>query len=109
MSGIVPAFDPVIHAPQRLQACAVLASADEVEFATLRDTLVVSDSVLSKHVKQLEDAGYVRIRKAARDGRARTWLSLTREGRRALAAHVAELERLATMIAPQVAMAGDAA
>jgi len=90
-----PAFDPVIHAPGRLQICGILSAADEAEFATLREALGVSDSVLSKHLKQLEEAGYVSLRKAAHAGRQRTWLSLTTAGRKAFAAHVAELTRLA--------------
>jgi len=96
-----PRFDPVIHAPGRLQICAILSAADDVEFAMVRDTISVSDSVLSKHLKQLEDVGYIALRKAALDGRQRTWLSLTGEGRKAFAAHVAELQRLAGVaIAP---------
>ena len=95
-----PCFDAVIHAPGRLQICAILSSVVEAEFAMLRDALQVSDSVLSKHVKQLEEAGYVTVRKAALDGRQRTWLSLTGDGRRAFAAHVAELQRLAGLVEP---------
>lgn len=97
----VPRFDPVIHAPGRLQISAILSAADEAEFAMLRDTLKVSDSVLSKHLKQLEEAGYVAVRKAALDGRQRTWLALTGAGRAAFAAHVAELQRLAATTAPE--------
>ncbi len=93
-----PRFDPVIHAPGRLQICALLSASEEAEFAMIRDAIEVSDSVLSKHLKQLEEAGYVRPRKAASDGRQRTWLSLTNEGRRAFAAHVAELTRLAGLV-----------
>ncbi len=92
-----PQFDAVIHAPGRLQICAMLSAADEAEFATLREALQVSDSVLSKHLKQLEEAGYVASRKAAAHGRQRTWLSLTGQGGKAFAAHVAELNRLATL------------
>ena len=96
----VPQFDPVIHAPGRLQICAILSAADEAEFAMVRDAIAVSDSVLSKHLKQLEEAGYVRLRKQAHAGRQRTWLSLTPTGRAAFAAHVAELTRLAQITAP---------
>lgn len=92
-----PIFDPVIHAPGRLQICAILSSVDDAEFALLRDAVKVSDSVLSKHLKQLEEAGYIRLSKAAQDGRQRTWASLTPAGRSAFAAHVAELNRLATL------------
>lgn len=92
----VLAFNPVIHAPIRLQTCAILASADQVEFGLLRDTLEVSDSVLSKHLKQLEEAKFIRLHKETSGGRLRTRLSLTAAGRKAFAAHVKELNRLAS-------------
>lgn len=87
-------FDPVIHAPARLQAMAMLSEVQDVEFARLREAIGVSDSVLSKHLSALADAGYVRLRKANADGRVRTWASATRDGRRAFAAHVAALQSL---------------
>jgi DNA-binding MarR family transcriptional regulator len=102
----VPQFDPVIHAPGRLQICAILSAADEAEFAMIRDAIGVSDSVLSKHLKQLEEAGYVRPRKQACEGRQRTWLALTPAGREAFSAHVAELQRLAGMTAPVASVVG---
>lgn len=92
-----PVFDPVIHAPGRLQICAILSSVDEAEFALIRDTIKVSDSVLSKHLKQLEDAGYIKLTKTPVDGRSRTWASLTPAGKKAFAGHVAELNRLAAL------------
>ena len=88
------ALDPVIHAPLRLQVCAMLAAAQTVDFATVREMLDVSESVLSKHVKVLEEAGYVSVRKAASDGRQRTWLALSPAGRKAFAAHAAALRSL---------------
>jgi DNA-binding MarR family transcriptional regulator len=91
-------FDPVIHAPARLQIMAVLAGVHDAEFALLRDTVQVSDSVLSKHLSQLAEAGYIRLRKAPQDGRQRTWASLTREGRRAFTAHVKALQALANIV-----------
>lgn len=90
-----PLFDEVVHAPHRLRICAVLASVDKAEFATLRESLGVADSVLSKHLKVLVDAGYVVLDKPSGSGRVRTWASLTRAGRAAFAGHVAELQRLA--------------
>lgn len=92
----VPNFDPVVHAPNRLQICAMLATVENAEFSAVRDTIGVSDSVLSKHVRQLEEAGYVALTKATTMSRMRTWLSLTRKGRLAFKAHVAALEKLAS-------------
>ncbi len=97
----VPVFDPVIHAPGRLQICAILSAVDQAEFATVRDSIAVSDSVMSKHLKLLEEAGYVTLRKSPFNGRSRTWLSLTGEGKKAFAAHVAELHRLAASSLPE--------
>jgi len=93
-----PAFDILIHAPGRLQICAVLSAVDEAEFAAVREAVAVSDSVLSKHVKLLEEAGYVRVRKATVASRQRTWLALTRAGRSAFKAHMGELTRLAAFV-----------
>ena len=94
-----PIFDVIIHAPGRLQICALLSGIDDAEFAMIRDRIAVSDSVLSKHLKLLEDAGYVKLRKAASEGRQRTWVSLTPAGKKAFAAHVSELTRLAGIVA----------
>ncbi len=50
-------LDPLIHAPARLQVVTTLSAVSEAEFATLRAVLEVSDSVLSKHVSALAEAG----------------------------------------------------
>lgn len=65
-----------------------------MDFATVREIVGVSKSVLSKHLKQLEDAGYVAIDKRTLASRVRTWLALTRAGRKALEAHMAALRAL---------------
>ncbi len=95
-----PVFDAVIHAPGRLQICAILSSVDDAAFSMLRDALEVSDSVMSKHLKQLEDVGYIKLTRATENGRQRIWVALTAAGRKAFATHVAELNRLAAMTAP---------
>lgn len=87
-------LDPVIHAPARLQIVSLLAAATEAEFAFVRDSLDISDSVLSKHAAALEKAGYVEIRKGYVGKRPRTWLKLSPEGRRAFAAYVDALRRI---------------
>ncbi|MDR1213490.1 MAG: transcriptional regulator [Propionibacteriaceae bacterium] len=95
MSGPEPRFDAEIHAPVRLRVCGALSEVEAVEFAVLRDQLGVADSVLSKHLARLEDAGYVELRKGAAGGRPRTWAALTVRGRAAFAGHVAALREIA--------------
>ncbi|WP_182883505.1 winged helix-turn-helix domain-containing protein [Microbispora sp. H10949] len=87
-------LDPVIHAPTRLQIVSLLAAAEEAEFAFVRDTLGVSDSVLSKQGSALENAGYVHVRKGYVGKRPKTWFKLTDRGRAAFTAYVANLQRI---------------
>lgn len=87
-------IDMLLHPPARLQIAALLAKVSEMEFAKLRELVKVSDSVLSKHLAALADANYVHLRKAAAEGRQRTWASLTAAGTRALARHVAALRAM---------------
>lgn len=88
-------IDEVIHAPVRFSIVATLASVDEAEFSLVRDSVEVSDSVLSKAASTLEAAGYVRVRKGYVGKRPRTWLSLTRAGRAAYQRHLAALRDIA--------------
>lgn len=87
-------FDALVHAPHRLQICAVLDTVDQAEFALLRETLGVSDSVVSKQIKALEDAGYVKVSKSLVDRRTRTWVQFTKAGRKAYRGHVAALKAM---------------
>lgn len=88
-------FDELIHAPVRLSVMSLLAPAEGVEFRFVRDELNLSDSVLSKHVRALESAGYLAVRKENLGrGRRRTWLDLTTAGLTAFHGHVAALDEI---------------
>jgi DNA-binding MarR family transcriptional regulator len=87
-------LDEHVVAPARLKLMTTLSAVSQAEFATVRDALEVSDSVLSKHLAALEEAGYVRRRKGVHRGRRTTWVALTARGRTALSAHVAALRAL---------------
>lgn len=93
-------FDETIHAPLRLRICGLLRSVDKIGFPVLRDTLGVSDASLSKHLKVLSDAGFIKVTKSAsparNDSRRVTWVKLTATGRHAFDAHVEELRIIAT-------------
>jgi DNA-binding MarR family transcriptional regulator len=89
-------LDPLIHPVVRLQLMALLADVSEMEFRTARDLLQISDSVLSKHLAQLGDGGYIQLRKATVNTRQRTWIVATAAGRGAFKRHVAALQALAS-------------
>ena len=90
-----PLFDEVIHERTRLRLCGLLAAVVEAEFATLRESLGVSESALSKHLRALEQAGYVALRKVRDGSRTFTIVAMTETGRHAFCGHVAEIQRLA--------------
>lgn len=90
-------LNPVIHAPVRFAIMATLAGADAAEFPFLRDTVEVSDSVLSRQVGTLEGAGYVKVKKGYLGKRPRTWLSLTPTGRAAFRKHLDALREIADL------------
>ncbi len=85
----------LIHQPVRFSLLAALAQADELEFRFVRDTLDVSDSVLSRQASTLERAGYVAIRKGHVGKWPRTWLTLTPEGRSAFGNHLSTPREIA--------------
>lgn len=93
-------FDDIVHAPNRLQICAILSAVDTADFATVKQALGVADSVLSKHVRVLSEAGYVEVHKAASASRVRTSLSLTRAGQAAYDGHVAALAAIVSNDGP---------
>lgn len=98
MSCVVDAearFNETIHAPVRLRICGLLRSVKEIDFSVLRDVLGISDANLSKHLKVLAEAGFVKISKGAsptrNDSRRLTWVKLTGSGQKAFDAHLEEL------------------
>ena len=86
--------DNLTH-PVRFSLAAALAATDEIDFASVRDHLQVSDSVLSRQASQLEELGLVHIKKGYVGKRPRTWLSLTGQGRAAWASHLDALRAIA--------------
>ncbi|GAA3849213.1 transcriptional regulator [Brevibacterium ammoniilyticum] len=88
-------IDPDLGNPTRLGLVASLKNRDRAEFKLLRDSLGVSDSVLSRHVTALEKAGLVSVAKGYVGKRPRTWVSITKDGVRRLDGHVQALREIA--------------
>lgn len=87
-------LDDTVHQRVRLGILAVLAEADQADFGYLKEVLDLTDGNLSRHLRVLEDAGFVTIEKGYEDRKPRTWVKATRPGRKALADHLAALQQL---------------
>lgn len=94
-----PYFNEAIHAPTRLRLCAMLRPLAEADFATIAETLELSEANLSKTVKKLVEIGYLATSKQAslmrKDARQTTKVKLTANGRRAFDGHLAALRSMA--------------
>lgn len=91
-------LDDIVHQRYRLGILAVLDGAERADFTFLRDTVGMSDGNLSRNLGVLETAGYVAIEKRFEGRRPRTWVTLTSEGRTALAAELRTLKQIIAAI-----------
>ena len=87
-------LDDVVHQRVRLGILAVAQQARRVEFTYLRTTLDLTAGNLSQHLNVLERAGLIGIEKGYEGKRARTWIELTKAGKKALHDEIATLKTL---------------
>ncbi len=88
------AMDRLLEHRSRLGACLLLSQAEAMTFTRLRELLDETDGNLGAHLRKLEEASYVEVRKEFADRKPVSWYSLTKNGSKMLRAHVAALEAL---------------
>jgi DNA-binding MarR family transcriptional regulator len=85
--------DKTVHEPARLMLLSILSVLDQADFVFLHHLTGLTRGNLSTHMSRLEESGYVRVEKAFVDRRPVTGLSITQEGRAALAAYRATMKQ----------------
>lgn len=85
-------IDDIIHGRVRLAVMAFLSGAHAADFVELRQKIGVTDGNLSVHIRKLEEAGYVSVKKRFRDRRPQTICQLTDKGREAWIAYIRRME-----------------
>jgi len=88
------AIDELLHSRVRLAIVAFLAGAKTADFSAVRAAIRTTDGNASVHLRKLEDAGYIAMRKHFVARRPQTLYALTGRGRQALLDYVAHLETL---------------
>ncbi len=91
-------LDDIVHQRVRLGILTIAREARQVEFSYLRDTLELTAGNLSQHLGVLENAGLIAIEKGYAGKRARTWVTLTKAGRAALAVEITQLKLLISRV-----------
>lgn len=88
------AVDRLIHEPARLSILTALSACKSADFLFLQRLTGLSKGNLSSHLSKLEDGGLVEITKAFEGKIPRTTITISSDGRKQLARHWKELERL---------------
>ncbi|MBL4639283.1 MAG: transcriptional regulator [Kordiimonadaceae bacterium] len=88
------AIDDFIHSRVRLTIMSFLAAARSAEFTELKTQLKVSDGNLSTHLKKLEEAEYISIRKLFQGKKPQTLIAISEKGDTAFQAYVEELGQM---------------
>ena len=91
-------LDDTVHQRVRLGILTIAHEARRVEFGYLRSNLDLTAGNLSQHLGVLENAGLITIEKGYAGKRARTWITLTKAGRAALADEIAHLKLLINQV-----------
>jgi DNA-binding MarR family transcriptional regulator len=97
LAADVRAFDklePVIHSKARLAIVSVLAANESLSFVEVRDGLHLTDGNLAAHLRALEQARIVTLRKVGHDTKPVTVISLTATGRTAFSRYLEGLEHI---------------
>ncbi len=87
-------MDRLLEHRSRLGACLLLVQAKAMNFTRLRELLEETDGNLGAHLRKLEEAGYVAVRKEFANRKPVSWYCITKTGSKALRAHLGALESL---------------
>lgn len=87
-------LDTVFENRVRLAIGVLLARHGEISFARLKEQLEVTDGNLGAHLRKLEDAGCIALRRDFVERKPVTWYSLTKAGQRTLNLHLHALQAM---------------
>ena len=92
--AVLGSLDRLLEHRVRLGICALLSRDEQFSFRRLKQLLEETDGSLGAHLRKLEEAGYVGVRKAFVERKPVTWYRLTPKGRRVLKTHLDGMSRL---------------
>ena len=87
-------LDDIIHSRIRLAIMSVLISIEEAEFKFLKEKVNTTDGNLSVHLKKLEEASYITVKKEFIERKPVSTYKLTEKGKVAFELYIKKLEGL---------------
>lgn len=87
-------IDDVLHARIRTAIMAVLITVDAAEFTFLKEKINATDGNLSVHLRKLEEAGYISVKKNFIERKPVSKYKITSKGHKAFESYIEKLEQL---------------
>ncbi len=87
-------IDDLIHSRIRTAIMAVLISIDEADFTFLKEKVNATDGNLSVHLRKLEEAGYINVKKSFLARKPVSRYKITSKGHKAFESYIQNLEQL---------------
>lgn len=86
-------LDPILHSQLRLSIVSILITVDEADFTFIKETTKAAAGNISIQIKNLQDAGYVKVEKTFKNNYPNTTVSITSKGIKAFEDYVKNLKR----------------
>jgi DNA-binding HxlR family transcriptional regulator len=87
-------LNDIIHSRIRLAIMSVLISVEEAEFKFLKEKVNTTDGNLSVHLKKLDEAGYITVKKEFVERKPVSSYKLAEKGKEAFEVYIKKLEGL---------------
>ncbi len=94
MKNPIENLNKIFDSRIRLGIMSAVLVNEEVNFNDLKELIQVTDGNLASHIKTLEDAAYIKVKKGFIGKKTNTTYSVTKSGEKAFKMHLEALEQM---------------
>lgn len=92
--GKLNEINDLIHAKVRLGIMSMVMTYEQCDFSQLKKQLGLTDGNLGTHIRRLEEAGYIHVKKTFINRKPKTYIRVTETGAAAYREYIAALEAI---------------
>jgi len=86
-------LDPILHSQLRLSIVSILMTVEEANFNFIKETTNAAAGNISIQIKNLQEAGYVKVEKTFKNNYPNTSIAITSKGVKAFEDYVSNLKK----------------
>jgi len=86
-------LDPLLHSQLRLAIISMLIHSEKVEFAHIKEETKAASGNISIQIKNLQEAGYIKVEKTFKNNYPKTFVSITDKGVKAFESYVNDIKK----------------